>query len=519
METVGGYRLVRRLGEGDRAEVWLGHAPGCEESVAAIKVYRETTPDDQIDIELDALTRGDSPHLLRLRDVGTAPDGRPCLILPRLGISLARTLGARSTLGTGELVTAAAPLVEAVRELRRVGVVHGAIGPATVLFDDFGAPVIAGFGYARVVGPAADGEARLSPADRDAEPGLSADLRQLGSLIDTLAGRAADRHGQRPAGVADLIGWVTAAAAQDLHGEEFLDELGGRLFDLAPATPIRFDGDPRLPTFATRQIPVAPSPSVGRAAPGRSRRERLDERLAQHIDTSPATAIRSRLPVVRAALSLVRRELAPVRRPVWIAGGAGLGALLLGLVVIPAFGTEGGSDIRHAPERPPSPTTGAATPWTDGSRPPAPADVAGPTASPAVGAPPAADAGASAAALTGDDPVAAASALIGQRARCLLTRDVGCLDAVDQPVSAALESDRYAVRTSTGAAARGAHPLPATPIALVQLLGDSAIIGLGNPTATDGAADAPPNTYPASILIVKTTNGWRIRDLTTGVSP
>ena len=86
-------------------------------------------------------------------------------------------------------------------------------------------------------------------------------------------------------------------------------------------------------------------------------------------------------------------------------------------------------------------------------------------------------------------------------------------------MSAALESDRYAVRTSTGAAARGAHPLPATPIALVQLLGDSAIIGLGNPTATDGAADAPPNTYPASILIVKTTNGWRIRDLTTGVSP
>ncbi|MET0806454.1 MAG: protein kinase, partial [Lacisediminihabitans sp.] len=297
METVGGYRLVRRLGEGDRAEVWLGHATRHEERVAAIKVYRETTPDDQIDIELDALTRADSPHLLRLLDVGTAPDGRPCLILPRLGGSLARTLGARDTVRVGELVTATAPLIEAVRELRRVGIVHGAIGPATVLLDELGAPVIAGFGYARVVGPSADGDARLTPAERDADPGLTRDLYQLGRMIETLAVRAADRQGLRPPGVDELIAWLTAPAAREVRGEDFLDELGGRLFDLAPAIPISLaipiglarptglvDEVPTASPGATRQIPVSAAPAVGHGAAGGSRLDWLDDRFVQHVD-------------------------------------------------------------------------------------------------------------------------------------------------------------------------------------------------------------------------------------------
>ena len=529
METVGGYRLVRKLGEGDRAEVWLGHASRHDDRLAAIKLFRETTTDEQIDIELDALTRGDSRHLLRLDDVGAAPDGRPCAILPRLGGSLARTLGSRSSLGVGELVTVAASMVEAVRALRRAGVVHGAISPASVLLDDRGAPVLACFGYARVIGSDLDldveGRAGLTPAERDAEPGLQHDLRRLSGMIESFAARAADRHGLRPAAVDDLLGWLPARTAGDLHGDDFLDEFEGRLFELAPAAPIRLEGEPSLRPATTRQIPVATTQAAEtRGAPGgtrhldgtresgTSRRDWLEGRLAEHIDSSPVAALRSRL-VGLLDLSRLRQAIAPVRRPVWVAGGAGLVALLLGMVVVPALGADAGGAARGGVSATPA-ETARPTVGPGSLRP----TLASPTASaPAASAPTAS--ALTATALIGDDPVAAASVLIAERARCLEARDVVCLDGVDQPVSAALESDRYAVRTKTGAAARGAHRLPTAPIALVQVLGDSAIIGLGPPTSTEGAADSPPDTYPASILIVKTTNGWRIRDLTTGVSP
>ena len=517
MDNVGGYRLVRKLGEGDRAEVWLGHAARQEDRLAAIKLYRETTPDDQIDIELDALTRTESRHVLRLLDVGAAPDGRPCVILPRLGASLARVLGTRESLAAGELVTIGAPLVEAVRELRSAGVVHGAIGPSTVLLDEFGAPVVIGFGYARVIGSRGEeGVARLTPAERDAEPSLFDDLRRLSSMIEHLAVRAADRHGLRPAAIDELIAWLTTRADGELRGDDFLDELGGRLFDLAPAAPIRLDGDtPNFPA-AARLIPVSPAPPP--SGPGTARLGWLDDRLAEHVDTHPFAALRSRL-LDLLSVSRLRAALAPVRPAVWIVGGVGLLSLLFGVLVIPAMGADAedkqatvvsesrsGSESKPSTQIPGLPPTPHATP-SSSSR-----------ATSEVSAPPA-DPTAMAVAVTGDDPIAAAAALIAERARCLGERDAACFDAVDQPVSAALESDRYAVRTKTGAAARGAHPLPSSPVTLVQLLGDSAIIGLGPATATDGAADAPPNTYPASILIVKTTNGWRIRDLTTGVSP
>ncbi|MBK4346709.1 protein kinase [Lacisediminihabitans changchengi] len=524
METVGGYRLVRRLGEGARAEVWLGHATRHDDRVAAIKLFRETTLDEQIDIELDAIARCTSRHLLRLDDVGSAPDGRPCLILPRLGTSIARLLGARAAIGMGELVTAAAPVVAAVQELRRVGVVHGAIGPSTVLLDDLGAPVVAAFGYARVVGPAPEAldASSLTPAERHAEPELRIDLTRLCGYVESLAVRAADRRGLRPPAVDDLIGWLgTISGGEGGDGDAFLDELGGRLFDLAPAAPIATDSAPAAPAVVSRHIPVAQMPvthvpvahvpvadvpvahtpgardlATPAAAP-----DRAADRLRDRVDVSSVDALRAALG------SRIRSALAPVRTPVWIAGGVGLIALLVGVMVVPALGDEGdgrGTSSERAHATPPASVSPARTP-----------PASAPPASTSEGAvPPDATA-----ALAGDDPVAAASALVAGRALCLAARKVACFDGIDQPVSAALESDRYAVRTKTGAAARGARPLPSAPIALVQLLGESAIIGLGQPTATDGAADAPPQTYPASLLIVKTTNGWRIRDLTTGVSP
>ncbi|MES2169461.1 MAG: protein kinase, partial [Actinomycetota bacterium] len=122
MDTIGGYRLVRKLGEGDRAIVWLGHAStgsaSGDGSVAAVKVYRETVGIRDIDREIEALTRASSAHLVELTDVATAPDGRPCLVMRRIeGPPLTQVLARRSVLEAGEVVTALAPVTAALAEL------------------------------------------------------------------------------------------------------------------------------------------------------------------------------------------------------------------------------------------------------------------------------------------------------------------------------------------------------------------------------------------------------------------
>ena len=73
-----------------------------------------------------------------------------------------------------------------------------------------------------------------------------------------------------------------------------------------------------------------------------------------------------------------------------------------------------------------------------------------------------------------------------------------------------MESDSHLIRlTQTGGGAT-TRSLDVTVPALVQRLGDSAIIGLGAPTTGQ--------LYPTSVLVVKTSAGWRLRDLTTAAS-
>ena len=519
METVGGYRLVRKLGAGERAEIHLGHAgssqPPTGDRIAAIKIFRPSTDDASVDREIEALARASSRHLLELKDLATGRDERPCLILPRLGSgNLGRLLAVRDDLEAGEAVSILVPLVEAVRELHRVGVAHGAVTPASVLFDDGGAPVLARFGGVSLIGdfPQIDGGQSLTCALLDEDQYAIDDRAGLRDLVGTVLDRLSG--GADPRSLAILRDCVDGSPPTVRELARLID----LLFDLAPALPIRFDhhvtreesesrssnrvdwhpnsaGEEReqdavshqglFPTvggsaFPEPSFPVPSFPVPSFLAPAQAQSMVKSDRR-EH----PLAKLGSRLVAV----------LAPVRTPVWIAGGAGLGALVVALTVIPAAHLQTATE----PFASATPSVTRSANASDSAADTAPSKRA-------------ATDSAAASAIECEDPLAAAQALLAARAQCFIAQSLTCFTTVDQAGSAVIEADRDLVRRL-----KKGLPLPAeatldgfTP-RLIQQLGDSAIIQM---VAADGSAMAEKN--PAPLLLMRSETGWRIRDLALG---
>ena len=282
-DTVAGFRIVRRLGSGSRADLLLGHAAGAEARTAALKLYHPDVPLQSIDHELRALSLADHAHVVQVRDLGRDASLRPVAVLERLEPgSLALLLSQRGELAAGEAVTILAPLASAVESLQGSGVSHGAISAYRVLFRASGAPVLTGFGYASV-GVATDDDARA-----------------LQALALTVLERVASATALR-AWLASLVAFPPSFAAQ----------LGERLFELGTASPIRFAADATDATLVPSRTAVGePVVLPERAAPPPRWRQLVDPYL-------------HRIPE-------------RFRAPKWIAVGAGALTLVVAIAVVPS---------------------------------------------------------------------------------------------------------------------------------------------------------------------------------------
>jgi hypothetical protein len=399
-DSIAGYRIIRRLGSGSRADVYLGHA-GEGNRVAAIKVFRAGAAAASIDAELRALGAASHAHTVQLRDVATGPDGLPVLVLERLELgSLAQLLAQRAQLAPGEAVTILAPLAAAVTAMQSTGVVHGAISATRVLFRESGAPVLSGFGHASL-GASSD-----------------VDRRALAALALTVLERV------RQAG--ELRAWLQSLLS---FSPSFADQLAERVFGLAEAAPVRFDAD------STAVEAVPPRTTV-----------------AEPVEVPEPAAQRWWQPYADAVVERVPERF---RRPRWLAAGAGALTLLVAISV-PAGG--------HADELRPTaaPTVTASGPVVE------------------------------------DDPVAAFSTLSRVRNDCIHELSILCLDAVLQPDSSAMDDDIELIRAIERGDASTAAITP-KDITLGERIGDVALLSYLD------------NGKPASVLLVRTEAGWRIR--------
>ena len=426
-----GYRVLRRLGSGARAEVLLGHGAGGE---VAVKMFRAGLSVEDVDAEVAALDVVEHPHVVTLLDLARDEAGNPLLVLERLGgVSLASILALRENMAPGEAVTALAPIASALAALHANGRVHGAVALRRVLLRDGGAPVLTGLGHTRVSANEAD------PARRD-------DLVAFGGLTRAVLERVDTLAAQQLATTTD--GWASApSAARELAA---LEE---RLFALAAAQPLRVGGGSER---------LFPHRSVARGALG-------DEPVATS-DTEPGRIDRFAL------IQRLRTVIEPVwsrvpqrfRRPVWLAVAAGGLALLLLLAVVPTSDhAEAGAD--------PAPT---------GT--PAPLDL-GPVGE--------------------DDPVAALPVLLDGWLACLRQLSVLCLETVDESGSAAFADDAALIRDiESGEVSGSVEVVSVEDVELVERHGDVALVSYR----------AGPDSEPASILMMRTEAGWRLRAVLPG---
>jgi hypothetical protein len=176
-----------------------------------------------------------------------------------------------------------------------------------------------------------------------------------------------------------------------------------------------------------------------------------------------------------------------VRPRFWVLGAAS--AVLLGVTALPLLWA-GGSGATAREEAAPDSQTTPAT----GTAPPAVPPVA----------------------TLPEDPVLALPALLAERERCIDDLSVVCLEGVDQQDSSALASDRALIAGiqeqsdvgDAGHSGAGEEIRRAAWAArigegcqLVERRGDSALVTCG------------VNSKPASVLMIRSEAGWRVREL------
>lgn len=474
--VAGGYRLVRLLGEGRHGAVHLGYAGGAgaddEPRIAAVKIHHDAVPPERVDTEIAALTRVAHPHALHLDDLATLPDGRACLIFERVGgRGLGRLVAESDVIGAGEAVTILAPIVDAVHALHAGGVAHGRIRLSNVLFRDSGAPVLVGFGRASLL------TSGSSPAALASDPAVLDDRRQLAALVEAVLDRVA---GEAAGALSRRI--VEADAGAD----GFTAWLAEQLFDLAPPQPVRFvrgDARPIAPRIVNEPPPTAePARERGRAA----------------------------LRWLRQTVSAVLDRARGVRPRLWFVAGGVVVSLVAAVLVIPTGSApptgdggiaDGGAAEAGAAEAGAAGAAPADDGAGDGAAAVDPTPAAGGPAETTPGA--AADGTAEAHALVADDPVAALVVLLRERDRCIRDVSVLCLDGVLQAGSVAMQRDADLVRSVQGGGELTADAaiVAGAPV-LLERLGDSALIDLGE----------VPQTQPASVLVMRSEAGWRIRN-------
>ena len=155
----GRYRILRHLGEGGMATVYLCEDLKHDRQVALKLLKPELAAvlgAERFVQEIKTTAALQHPHILPLFDSGTV-DGFLYYVMPFIdGETLRDKLNRETQLGIDEAVRIAREVADALDYAHRHGVIHRDIKPENILLHD-GRPMVADFGIALAVSAAAGG--------------------------------------------------------------------------------------------------------------------------------------------------------------------------------------------------------------------------------------------------------------------------------------------------------------------------------------------------------------------------
>ena len=199
------YRLVRELGQGGMATVYLAHDIKHDRKVA-IKVLKPELAAvlgaERFIVEIKTTAALQHPHILPLFDSGEAA-GFLYYVMPYIqGETIREKLNRETQCGVEEAVRIAREVADALDYAHRHGVIHRDIKPENILLHD-GRPMVMDFGIALALSAAAGGRMTetglslgtphyMSPEQATAEKEISgrSDVYSLASVLyEMLAGQ------------------------------------------------------------------------------------------------------------------------------------------------------------------------------------------------------------------------------------------------------------------------------------------------------------------------------------------
>ncbi len=236
---VPGYDVHELLGFGTAGEVWRARHRGSGATVALRRVEGGNRGAvAQIRAQATVVRSLPTAHLVRLRTTTRAGRDDVLVLDDARGGSLASLLLRRGALQAGEVVTALAPLAEALGQAHAHDLVHGRVSATTVLLTAEGKPLLDGLGLSG-----------LYDADDSHDPtgglGSSADVWALGALGHLLLTGAApgSSPGQAlgtlaPLAPLPLVQALETALAFDATTRPGATDLAAALLASCPALPI-----------------------------------------------------------------------------------------------------------------------------------------------------------------------------------------------------------------------------------------------------------------------------------------
>ena len=241
--TVPGYEALELLGFGASGELWRARERASGELVA----LRRITGGDReavARVRRDALAVRSvaSYHLVRLRGVLRAGPDDVLVLDYAAGGSLRSLLRRRGALEPGEVVTAVAPIAEALGQAHAQGLVHGRVTASAVLLTADGRPLLDGLGRSWLVDPV-DLVAPVDPGDPAGGLGCAADVWALGALAQLLLTGREVAAGVPTGSVAPtapplLVRAVESALSVDPTARPTSLDLAATLLAACPALPL-----------------------------------------------------------------------------------------------------------------------------------------------------------------------------------------------------------------------------------------------------------------------------------------